>query len=115
MRSQAALSRGRRTVVVFGDMLELGENAPASHLRIGHLMASLRVGSLIAFGREASHAARAAREAGMDPAAVFEDTDMDRVREAVRRRISAGDVVLVKGSRGMRLEVVASDIREEWA
>ncbi len=115
LRTQAALSRGRRTVVVFGDMLELGENAPASHSRIGHLMASLGVGKLFAFGTTASHAARGAREGGMDPAAIVEETDMDRLREAVRGRLLAGDVVLVKGSRGMQLDEVVSDIREEWA
>ncbi|MGE5248274.1 MAG: UDP-N-acetylmuramoyl-tripeptide--D-alanyl-D-alanine ligase [Verrucomicrobiota bacterium] len=115
LRTQAALSRGRRTVVVFGDMLELGENAPASHFRMGHLMASLGVGKLFAFGSAASHAARGAREGGMDPGAIVEETDMDRLREALRGRLLAGDVVLVKGSRGMQLDEVVSDIREEWA
>ncbi len=115
LRSQAAVSRGRRTVVVFGDMLELGESSPASHFRMGHLMASLRVGRMFAFGTEAAHAARGAREGGLDSAAVVEETDRERLREAVLRHLSEGDVVLVKGSRGMRLDEVASDIRGEWA
>lgn len=114
LRSQASLAGGRRTVVVFGDMLELGESSPASHFRIGHLMASLRVGRLFAFGKEAAHAARGAREGGMDPAAVGLATDREELRKAVRELLREGDVVLVKGSRGMRLEEVASDIREEW-
>ena len=115
LRTLASLARGRRTVVVFGDMLELGQGAPASHLRIGHLIAALRVTRLFAFGQEAAHAARGAQDGGMDPAAVRHTADKARLREAVREYLSEGDVVLVKGSRGMRLDEVAADIREEWA
>jgi UDP-N-acetylmuramoyl-tripeptide--D-alanyl-D-alanine ligase len=115
LRSLADLARGRRTVVVFGDMLELGQSATASHLRIGHLIAALKVARLIAFGPEAAQAARGALDGGMDPAAVRHTTDRGRLREAVRQSLSEGDVVLVKGSRGMRLDEVAADILEEWA
>jgi len=115
LRSMAALSCGRRTVVVFGDMLELGESAPASHYRIGHLMASLKVSRLLAFGPEAAHTARGAREGGMDPAAIRHTADREMLRDAVRGFLAEGDVVLVKGSRGMRLDEVAEDIREAWA
>jgi UDP-N-acetylmuramoyl-tripeptide--D-alanyl-D-alanine ligase len=115
LRSQALLARGRRTVVVFGDMLELGESARSSHFRIGHLMASLGVGRLLAFGNEAVQAARGALEGGMATDAVDHTVDRERLREAVRGTVSAGDVVLVKGSRGMRLDEVAADIRGEWA
>jgi UDP-N-acetylmuramoyl-tripeptide--D-alanyl-D-alanine ligase len=115
LRSLAALSRGRRTVVVFGDMLELGQASAASHFRIGHLAASLKIGRLFAFGTEAAYAARGACEGGMDPLAVDHSTDRETLREAVRGCLSEGDVVLVKGSRGMRLDTVAKDIREEWA
>jgi UDP-N-acetylmuramoyl-tripeptide--D-alanyl-D-alanine ligase len=115
LRSLAALSRGRRTVVVFGDMLELGDSAPASHFRIGHLVASLKVSRLFAFGMEAAQAALGAREGGMDPAAIEYTTDREKLREAVRGFLAEGDAVLVKGSRGMRLDDVAADIREALA
>ena len=115
LRSLASLARGRRTVVVFGDMLELGQSAPASHLRIGHLIAALKVSRFFAFGQEAAHAARGAVDGGLDPEAVRHTDDRGKLREAVRESLSEGDVVLVKGSRGMRLDEVAADIREEWA
>jgi UDP-N-acetylmuramoyl-tripeptide--D-alanyl-D-alanine ligase len=115
LRSLASLSRGRRTVVVFADMLELGENSPASHFRIGHLMAHLKVDRLFALGAQAAYAARGAREGGMAAPAVAEFADREALRAAVRSFVSEGDAVLVKGSRGMRLDAVAADIREEWA
>jgi len=115
LRSLAALARGRRTVVVFGDMLELGECSPASHFRIGHLMASLGISRLFAFGREAAQAARGAREGGLDPAAIGHTTEKETLREAVRGFLAEGDVVLVKGSRGMRLDEIVADIRQAWA
>jgi UDP-N-acetylmuramoyl-tripeptide--D-alanyl-D-alanine ligase len=96
-------------------MLELGENAPASHFRIGYLMASLKVSRLFAFGKEAAEAALGAREGGMDPAAIEHTADRGKLRGAVRGFLAEGDVVLVKGSRGMRLDEIAGDIREAWA
>jgi UDP-N-acetylmuramoyl-tripeptide--D-alanyl-D-alanine ligase len=115
LRNLAALSRGRRTVVVFGDMLELGQGAPASHFRIGHLIAALSISRLFAFGPEAVHAARGAMDGGMEPSSVSHSADRERLRESVREYLSEGDVVLVKGSRGMRLEEVVKDILEGWA
>jgi len=115
LRSLASLARGRRTVVVFGDMLELGESSPASHFRIGHLIAALSVDRLFAFGAGAAHAARGAKEGGMSDAAIDHTTDSGRLREAVRGFVAEGDVVLVKGSRGMRLDEVAAELREVMA
>ena len=115
LRSLASLARGRRTVVVFGDMLELGESSPASHFRIGHLIAALSVDRLFAFGAGAAHAARGAKEGGMSDAAIDHTTDSGRLREAVRGFVAEGDVVLVKGSRGMRLDEVAADLMEVMA
>ncbi len=115
LRSLASLARGRRTVVVFADMLELGEGSPASHFRIGHLMASLGVSRLFSFGEDAAQTARGALEGGMDPAAIDHATDREALRTAVLGLLSEGDVVLVKGSRGMRLDEVTADIKETWA
>jgi UDP-N-acetylmuramoyl-tripeptide--D-alanyl-D-alanine ligase len=115
LRALAAMARGRRTVVVFGDMLELGESSPASHLRIGHLVAALAVDRLFSFGAEAAHAARGAKEGGMREDAIDHTMDRSRLLAAVRGFVAEGDVVLVKGSRGMRLDEVAADLREVMA
>ena len=73
------------------------------------------VDRLFAFGAGAAHVARGAKEGGMSGIAIDHTTDRGRLREAVRGFIAEGDVVLVKGSRGMGLEEVAADILEVMA
>jgi len=51
----------------------------------------------------------------MRDAAIDHTTDSGRLREAVRGFVAEGDVVLVKGSRGMRLDEVAADLMEVMA
>ena len=114
LRALASLSRGRRTLVVFGDMLELGQVSSASHYRIGCLMASLKIGRLLAFGRDAVFTAKGAIETGMDSSAVSYFSDPLELSKAVRGFMEEGDVVLVKGSRGVQLDETAKDIRREW-
>jgi UDP-N-acetylmuramoyl-tripeptide--D-alanyl-D-alanine ligase len=115
IRALVSLAGERRTTVVFGDMLELGEFSAASHFRIGHLMASLKVGRLFTCGRDAELTARGAIEGGMDPQASSHFSDRRELSEAVRGFMEEGDVVLVKASRGMQLDETVKDIREEWA
>jgi len=114
LRTLVSLARGRRTVVVFGSMLEMGQFSSGSHHRIGHLMASLKTGHLFTFGQEAAFTAKGAVEGGMDPLAVSHFMERQKLCEAVRGFLEEGDVILVKGSRGMRLDEAAKDIREEW-
>jgi UDP-N-acetylmuramoyl-tripeptide--D-alanyl-D-alanine ligase len=73
------------------------------------------VDRLFAFGAGAAHAARGAKEGGMSGNAIDHTTDRGRLREAVHGYVAEGDVVLVKGSRGMGLDEVAADIREVMA
>ncbi|MBI5577021.1 MAG: UDP-N-acetylmuramoyl-tripeptide--D-alanyl-D-alanine ligase [Deltaproteobacteria bacterium] len=114
LRSLRLLHGNRRCVAVLGDMLELGEASPASHFRIGHLASASSVDLLFTFGEAAAHIARGAVEGGMDPGKVSHTGDRDRLKDMVLGAIREGDVVLVKGSRGMRLETIANEIEREW-
>lgn len=115
LRNLRVLRGGRRSVAVLGDMLELGETSASSHFRIGHLLAGAGVSLLFAYGEEAARIAHGALEGGMDPARVAHTLDKDRLRTMVMDALRDGDIILVKGSRGMRLEDVAADIVKEWA
>ena len=95
---------GARQVVVLGDMLELGEIADRAHRDAGRAVASAGVAEFIAMGPHGRAAVEAAREAGLVEShhtTTFEDTVA-----LLMKRLAPGDVVLVKGSRGMRMERV---------
>ncbi len=90
---------GHRRIAVLGEMAELGAGAPAYHAEVGRLLAELGIEHVIAVGS-------LARAYGGDwvPTAVAAAV---RVQEAFR----PGDVLLVKGSRAVGLEVVAENFR----
>jgi UDP-N-acetylmuramoyl-tripeptide--D-alanyl-D-alanine ligase len=100
----AAHRRGRRVIVVLGDMLELGALTDDAHREVGRQVAALPADELIGVGRAMPLAVAAARQAGLAEArhlTTFEDTVAHLLK-----RLAADDLVLVKGSRGMRMERV---------
>jgi UDP-N-acetylmuramoyl-tripeptide--D-alanyl-D-alanine ligase len=100
----AARRVGRRAVVVLGDMLELGALSDEAHREVGRLVATLPADEFVGLGRGAGLAVESARAGGLvgaHHAPTFEDTVAQLLK-----RLAPGDVVLVKGSRGMRMERV---------
>ncbi len=103
-------TRGLRSVAVLGDMLELGETSKEQHRLVGSHAARQGVELLVAVGSEARQIAEGAKAAGLEQALWFPKkerflTEMDSI-------IQKGDVVLVKGSRGMAMEDVVKRIME---
>jgi UDP-N-acetylmuramoyl-tripeptide--D-alanyl-D-alanine ligase len=93
-----------RRVAVLGEMLELGRASGALHREIG--AAAAFVDRLFLIGPTADDTAQAAREAGADSGRVVVAPDIDTLLSAVTAFVADGDLVLVKGSRGMALERV---------
>jgi len=91
---------------VLGDMGELGAHAEAGHRQIGARAGELRVDGLYALGESAPLVCEAARGAGLDAARARVATDPDEIARSLRAELRAGDVVLVKGSRSMKMERV---------
>jgi UDP-N-acetylmuramoyl-tripeptide--D-alanyl-D-alanine ligase len=91
----------RRRVVVAGEMLELGPAAEAMHRECGRRMAHCGIDVLLGVRGLAKAMVEAASQAGMR--AEFVNTP-DDAGEWLRKEIRAGDVVLLKASRGVRLE-----------
>lgn len=96
-----------RKVAVLGDMLELGDYEEEGHLKVGCRAADV-VAELVAVGQLAETLARGARLCGMDPARVHVAADCTGAIEALRKILQPGDVILVKGSRGVKMERIVS-------
>jgi UDP-N-acetylmuramoyl-tripeptide--D-alanyl-D-alanine ligase len=84
-------------------MAELGENTAAYHDEIGRLVRSLDVAYVFAVGPVAKHYTAHVSAAAWTPSL----EDRDAFLELIRAELEPGDVVLVKGSRSVGLEVVA--------
>jgi UDP-N-acetylmuramoyl-tripeptide--D-alanyl-D-alanine ligase len=99
-----------RTWAVLGDMLELGEGAVGDHEALGALVAEQGIDRLVAVGDFAEALARGALAAGMTHDQVLTRADKSGVADLVRGRLSVGDAILVKASRGLALDTVAEEI-----
>jgi UDP-N-acetylmuramoyl-tripeptide--D-alanyl-D-alanine ligase len=100
--SSLGLLPGGRRVAVLGDMLELGPSSASDHYKIGQIAAN-SVDLLFGFGKEAHEYIRGARDAGLTEAHLLDDSIESAIRE-VRERLKPNDRVLLKGSRGMKIE-----------
>ena len=95
-----------RPVVVLGEMRELGDEARRAHRGIGERAAALGVQQLVVLGAQADAVASGACAGGMPSDAVHICASHAEAAQAVVARWQPGDVVLIKGSRGARMEEV---------
>jgi len=103
-----------RRVAVLGEMLELGDQAVALHEDVGRAAAGTKVDVLIAVGGAPARAlANAAVAAGMTRAEVVYVTTSDEAADVTASRVRPGDLVLVKGSRGVRTDRVVDRLKAE--
>lgn len=101
-----------RKIVVAGEMLELGENEIDVHRETGIAIASRRIDVLIGVRGLAAELVAGAESAGIVEARFANDSDA--AGELLSSIVSAGDVVLVKGSRGVRTEMVVERLIEKF-
>jgi len=100
---------GRR-IAVLGDMLELGSNAADLHREIG-VEAAGRCDLLILLGSHAADVATGARQGGLSAGSVQIAENHEQAAALVRKALGPNDWVLVKGSRGMKMEKVCAALR----
>jgi len=96
-----------RRVAVIGEMLELGDLSMALHQECGRVAAASRLSRLLTVGGPSARAlGEAAVEAGLAANSVTHFENSTAAAAAVHGQVASGDVVLVKGSRGTRTDVV---------
>ncbi len=98
--------------VALGDMLELGAYTETGHREVG-LAASSVADFIVTSGKRAKIIARSAIEAGMDEDHVFSFDDPLSAGKFIQERIKSGDIVLIKGSQGARMEKLVKEIMAE--
>jgi UDP-N-acetylmuramoyl-tripeptide--D-alanyl-D-alanine ligase len=99
-----------RSVVVLGDMLELGDQEEVWHQKIGSLLADTGVNRVYLRGRLAGATAAGASKNGLPAAAVILREDPEEITRDILSYAKDGDWILVKGSRRMRMESIVEMI-----
>jgi len=119
----ATVANGARRWFVFGDMLELGTFSRDEHAAVG-VAAGGAVDELVLVGMDVQATAEAAIRAGMHPARVHlfsaslqNPTELAQARSAaaalIRAAGKAGDLVLVKGSLGIGMDAIVTELQEQ--
>jgi UDP-N-acetylmuramoyl-tripeptide--D-alanyl-D-alanine ligase len=104
------LGRPGRRIAVLGDMLELGHAARDLHREVG-LLAAERADWLFTLGELARDIAAGAAEHGLDNTHIVASTTVEALVSQLLPLLQPGDRVLVKGSRGMRMEQISALLR----
>ncbi len=105
-------SYGYRKLAILGDMLELGRYSTAEHEKVGELVATC-VDALVAVGVRARSIAMSAERAGMPPERISIFENVDEVAKVLLNELEEGDLILIKGSQGMRLERLVKALMED--
>jgi UDP-N-acetylmuramoyl-tripeptide--D-alanyl-D-alanine ligase len=94
-------------IAVLGDMLELGPYEDEGHELVGR-RAAVVADELACLGMRSLRIAAAALEAGMPENAITQWDEAEDLTNYLRSRLTAKDVVLIKGSRGMRMDRIVA-------
>ena len=98
-------AKAGRHIAVLGDMLELGPRTQAEHYRVGRIAAE-KAELLLAYGPNGSRVVSGAITGGMPDTKAIVFEDREKLVSALKRMAKPGDVILFKGSRGMRMELI---------
>ena len=103
-------SRGER-IAVLGDMFELGKQSQREHLRLGSYLARARLDRAYLLGERAPDVRRGALRSGMKSDQVIVGESHSDIGKRLRAHLNKGDWLLIKGSRGMKMETVLSELK----
>ncbi|MCL6447685.1 MAG: UDP-N-acetylmuramoyl-tripeptide--D-alanyl-D-alanine ligase [Armatimonadetes bacterium] len=106
----ARVAGPRRKIAVLGDMLELGALAAAGHHQVGEAVKTSGVDYLVTVGELAREIAAAAREKGFPAENIRQTAAAEEAAAVLKNLLAPGDVMLVKGSRGMQMEKIIAAI-----
>ncbi|MDO8683897.1 MAG: UDP-N-acetylmuramoyl-tripeptide--D-alanyl-D-alanine ligase [Armatimonadota bacterium] len=112
LRALASME-GDRKIAVLGDMLELGEYADAAHIEVGRVVKEQGIDRLITVGELGRRIGDGAAENGFPRSEIRNYDGSDQVAPGLRAELRPGDVILVKGSRMMKMETIVEGLLGE--
>lgn len=104
------LRGNKRTIAVLGDMLELGDWAYKAHFDVGKFAVRKGINYIITVGENARNIARGALDAGALPDNVVSFESNSEAAAFLKSLVGNGDVILIKGSRGMKMEEIVHQL-----
>lgn len=99
-----------KKIAVLGDMKELGKYSEEAHKSVGKKVAEI-ADYFFAVGNEAKFIAQSALENGLKKENISEFSNSFEAGKALREMIADGDLILVKGSRSMKMELIVEEIK----
>ncbi len=108
----SALPSDNRKILVLGSMLELGEESERAHENVGLMAGNSGAEAIFLFGQEMAAAEAALKGRSFKGMLMLTDS-MNELIEAVSGFVQPGDLLLVKGSRGMALEMLTKVLEEK--
>ncbi len=108
--SRIPLNSGARKLAALGDMLELGQYSKSAHADMGKYLVKCGVGKLYLVGERALAIGHGAEAAGMSRDDIFHFNDSAEAGRFIQDRIRPGDILLAKGSQGMRMEKIVREL-----
>ncbi len=112
VKTLSQINQGGRKIFVLADMLELGRLSRKFHEDIGEFVAMNSIDKLITVGPNAAFAADSAIDCGMQKNGVYKCLKNEDALEILEDMLVRDDVVLFKGSRGMRLEKIIEKLNK---
>ena len=109
LKTLAEVKSFGRKIAVLGDMLELGKHTTLAHSQIGKI-AKESADILMVIGPRAEIIGQGAREAGFEAEKIFEFSNSNEAGEFIKTFVQKNDLLLVKGSQGMRMERIVEKI-----
>lgn len=106
----ANMATVKRKIAVLGDMYELGDYSEEGHKEVGARTKEVDIAYLITVGHLAPGIARGALDSGMKKEKIKSCQDNREALFYLREIVQPGDAILVKGSRGVKMEEIVADL-----
>ncbi|MEA3272228.1 MAG: Mur ligase family protein [Patescibacteria group bacterium] len=108
-----SVGKNNQKYAVLGDMAELGTYTEKGHQEVGEAIVANNIDFLITVGEKMEEAITAAVSAGMSEDKIFKFAKPEKAGLFIQGRIKKGDLVLIKGSRIMKMEKITEELMDE--